>query len=240
MSQANQDFRAAINAMNARRAVAIMPKAEGLVGARNHRDPNCQCRDCQAIFQNEHTLRTIPGPLRQPVPDRSMTNAAIAERTLNQLKNAGTNLYREMVGILPVGHRMQEAVRARVLDNTPVLGSCRIGRVPLFRDGNLFTWAEFHLTNFDARLDTRRNRKFYNSASIEEAVNGGAKFYGVAVLTDRFGNTLDFNRNVGDQGLYYQTKDKAIAAYAIAGISTGKSLSELKDLDRNNFLTGKK
>ncbi len=234
MYQANQSFKMALDAMNSRQSIGMMPPAERIIG-KPHNDRNCTCNDCRNIFQSEATLRMVPAVGNGPLPDRSQTNTEIAAKTVMAMKSAGIDFYNKMNPLLPSGHRMREAIRARALDNRPMLGACRIGRVPLFQEGRFYTWAEFHLTNFDAVLDTRRNRKFYDVASLERSVKSGGLFYGVAVLTDKDGNTLDFNRDVGKNGLYYQTKSQVEAAYAMAGISTGLSLNQLKEMDRKNF-----
>lgn len=236
MNQASQSFKAALDAMNSRRQGSIMRPAQALVPAKTaHGERDCGCDECRLIFRSDATLRTVPAVGSGPVPDRSMTAIEIAARTTALMQAAGTNFFNEINGLMPSGHRMKQAIQARTLNNYPMLGNCRVGRVPLFREGRYDTWIEFHLTNFDATLDTRQNRKFYDMGSLEKSLKGGSLFYGVAVLTDRDGNTLDFNRNVGDRGLYYQTKDKAVATYAMAGISTGLSLNKLKEMDRKNF-----
>jgi hypothetical protein len=236
MSQANQSFKAALDAMHTRQQGSIMRPAQGIIKPNAvHNDRNCDCKDCRLIFRSEATLRTVPAVGNGPLPDRSLTPVEIAAKTIALMQSAGASFYGEMSKALPVGHRMKEAIRARALNNQPMLGHCRVGRVPLFQEGRYQTWAEFHLTNFDAMLDTRQNRKFYDVSSLERSVKAGGLFYGVAVITDTQGNTLDFNREVGDRGLYYQTKNKAEAAYAMAGISTGLSVNKLKELDQKNF-----
>jgi hypothetical protein len=221
--------------MNAR-SRGIIPAAQGIVDEKRHFDRDCDCDACRMVFRSGSTLKTVPAVGSGPLPDRSGTAVEIAQKTIMAMHNAGVNFHQEISGILPSGHRMQEAIRARVLPNHPFLGHCRIGRVPISKNGNRYTWAEFHLTNFAAKLDTRINRQFYSGQSLQDAVKAGSLFYGVAVITDKQGNTLDFNREVGDMGVCFETRDKAHAAYAMAGISTGMSLAQLKELDRKNFI----
>lgn len=234
MNQASQSFKTAMDALHSRQQGSFTQPAQSVLKPKAaHND--CNCADCRTLFRNDATLKTVSAVGNAPLPDRSLTAVEIAAKTVILMQSVGTSFYKEMATVMPTGHRMKEAIRARALNNQPILGHCRVGRVPLFQEGRFQTWAEFHLTNFDATLDTRQNRKFYDVASLEQSVKAGGLFYGVAVITDLQGNTLDFNRDVGDRGLYYQTKAKAEAAYAMAGISTGLSLNELKELDQNNF-----
>ncbi len=55
------------------------------------------------------------------------------------------------------------------------------------------------------------------------------------MICDSEGRRLKFDKRVGSNGIYYQTKSEAAALYAIAGLSANKSRDQLKELDRNNF-----
>ena len=167
-----------------------------------------------------------------PAGPSRITNAELARRTIGLLKQAGEQFHQKVDQRLPQGHRMQKAVLAQLLQDVPHLGTCRIGRVPLFRDGQIYSIAEFYVTNFDAKLSTG-SPHFYTYD--EKALQKGGMFYGVGVYTDRFGRRLAFDRRFGDGGIYFQTKEEAVALYAMAGIATGRSLAELKQMDRNNF-----
>lgn len=242
MNHASQNFAAAIEAVNARNRPPTMPRAEG-INSGMHQPGRCSCDRCRTEFRSDQSIRSRPNnaPIQFPAPaivrpQQPLTNAQIADKTLASLKGAGQGFYDEINRVLHGEHKMRKAIRPKLLDNIPYLGSCRIGVVPISKEGeNRWSVAEFHLTNFDAHLSTERNKQFFSGKSIEEAVKGGALFYGVSVFTDRFGNTIDFDRRNGSRGLYFQTKDKAVAAYAMAGISTGKRLNELKEMDRKNF-----
>lgn len=161
-----------------------------------------------------------------------MTRAELARQTLQLLSGAGEQFHGKVESRLPEGHRMKKAILAELLEGIPYLGTCRIGRVPLYKNGTLFSVAEFYVTNFDAKLSTR-SPHFFNYG--EEALKGGAMFYGVGIVADKYGRRLAFDRRFGDEGLYFQTKEEAVALYAMASIATGKSIAELKQLDRNNF-----
>ena len=163
---------------------------------------------------------------------RAITRAELARQTLALLSGAGEQFHGKVESRLPEGHRMKKAILAELLEGVPHLGTCRIGRVPLYKNGSLFSIAEFYVTNFDAKLSTR-SPHFFNYA--EDALKGGAMFYGVGIFADKYGRRLAFDRRFGDEGLYFQTKEEAVALYAMASIATGKSLAELKQLDRNNF-----
>jgi len=93
--------------------------------------------------------------------------------------------------------------------------------------------AEFYVTNFDAKITTQ-SKNFYNYPSPVEALETGPKFFGIGIIADQYGRRLNFDTRFGESGVYYQTKDEALASYAIAAISTGKSFAELLSLDKNN------
>lgn len=167
----------------------------------------------------------------EPAASR-ITRAELARQTIKLLSGAGEQFHEKVESRLPDGHRMKKAILAELLEGVPHLGTCRIGRVPLYKNGELISIAEFYVTNFDAKLSTR-SRHFFNYG--DDALKGGAMFYGVGIFADRFGRRLAFDKRIGDDGIYFQTKEEAKAIYAMAGIATGKSLAELKQLDRNNF-----
>ncbi len=77
---------------------------------------------------------------------------------------------------LPDGHRMDKAVLAELIKGSAILGTCRIGRVPLYRENDLTTYVEFYVTNFDTKLSTTGDH-FYNYN--KNAISLGAVFYGV-------------------------------------------------------------
>lgn len=167
----------------------------------------------------------------EPVAGR-ITPAELARQTIRLLSGAGEQFHQKVDARLPEGHRMKKAILAELLEGVPHLGTCRIGRVPLYKNGELISVAEFYVTNFDAKLSTS-GRHFFNYG--DDALKGGAMFYGVGIFADRFGRRLAFDRRFGDEGIYFQTKEEAKAIYAMAGIATGKSMAELRQLDRNNF-----
>jgi hypothetical protein len=43
----------------------------------------------------------------------------------------------------------------------------------------------------------------------------------------------DFDRRLGRQGLYFQTKDLTKAIYGIASISTGMTVEQLLEIEKN-------
>jgi hypothetical protein len=174
----------------------------------------------------------VPAKLVIPPSSKLTTPEEVAKRTLSALTEAGDEMHGVIASRLPEGHRMDMAILAQLLKGSPVLGTCRIGRVPLYSEGDLTTFVEFYVTNFDTRLSTAGDH-FYNYD--RNAVSRGAVFYGVGMICDRYGHRLRFDRRVGNDGIYYQTKSEAAALYAIAGLSSNKSRDQLMELDRNNF-----
>lgn len=233
MNQASRDFTDAIAKMQSR---GIAPPAgTSLVLAPGSRPPaGMEVVSGKYIdwFDQQRGVR----PLEAPAVKRAMTERELGERTVKMLKDSGQALHAKIEKRLPTGHRMQQAILAQLLNGVPYLGTCRIGRVPLARTGPkgaFITMAEFYVTNFDANLSTQA-KHFYNYSSPERALEGGAKFFGLGIITDLQGRRLSFDKRFGNGGVYYQTKDEALATYAIAAISTGKSFSELLGLDKAN------
>jgi hypothetical protein len=183
-------------------------------------------------FEGERTIKDLRSPpVRKTVPEREL-----AAKTLGILRDAGVQMHDKIARVLPRGHRMEHAVLAELLKNIPYLGTCRIGRVPLGRtgpDNRFFSVAEFYVTNFDANITTQ-GKHFYNYASTEAALEAGPKFFGIGIIADQYGRRLNFDKRFGESGVYYQTKDEALAHYAIAAISTGRSFSELLSMDKKN------
>lgn len=183
-------------------------------------------------FDGQRTIQELRAPaVKKTEPEREL-----AEKTLGILRDAGTQMHDKIARALPHGHRMEHAVLAELLKNIPYLGTCRIGRVPIGRvgpEGKFLSMAEFYVTNFDAKITTR-GKHFYNYPSSEAALEAGPKFFGIGIIADRYGRRLNFDKRFGDSGVYYQTKDEALATYAIAAISTGRSFSELLSMDKKN------
>jgi hypothetical protein len=233
MNQASRDFTDAMASLQSRRSQSGQGTALTLGSDRVPRG------DVEIItpryvdwFNGERTIREI----REPAPKPSVPERELGKKTLAAMTEAGVVFHDKIARALPGDHRMESAILAELIKNIPYLGTCRIGRVPLGRTGpqkRFFSVAEFYVTNFDANLSTS-GKHFYNYQSPVGALEAGPKFFGIGIITDGQGRRLSFDKRFGDGGVYYQTKDEALAAYAIASISTGRSFSELLSMDKRN------
>ncbi len=183
-------------------------------------------------FDSDVGFRAVP----KPQPKAEVSANELAEKTLGMLAETGTAFHDRIAGRLPTGHRMHKAILAELLRNIPYLGTCRIGRVPLRQDGDRISVAEFYVTNFDAKISTQ-TRHFYNSP--KQMLENSSMFFGVGIFADKYGRRLGFDERFGDAGVYFQTKNEVEALYLMASISSGKSIGQLKMLDRNNFNSAK-
>ena len=153
-------------------------------------------------------------------------NEATRKLTRTIMEQTGVSTYNSVAGRMPEGSRLRKAIEARVLDQNPFHGVCRVGRVILGRNLDEFSAAEFYVTNFDAKLDTTA-RSFYTPTNLK-----GGMFFGVGVIIDPSGRPKRFDLGRGIDGMYFQTKDLGKALYAIASISTGMSIEQLMEIDR--------
>ncbi|NTF16980.1 hypothetical protein G6L37_00875 [Agrobacterium rubi] len=176
-------------------------------------------------FEGQHLAapaRIHPDPVK--VVD---IHEATRKLTCAIMEQAGTKTYSSVAVRMPESSRLRRAIEARALDYNPLHGVCRVGRVILGRNDDEFTAAEFYVTNFDAKLDTA-SRSFYTPTDRK-----GGMFFGVGVIIDKTGRPKRFDRHSGREGMYFQTKDLGKAIYAIASISTGMSIEQLMEIDRN-------
>lgn len=233
MNQASRDFSNAIVSMQARHSQS-RPGTSLVVANGMPPPPGTAVVTPKYVdwFEGQRTIQE----LRAPAVKKTVSERELAEKTLGILRDAGTQMHDKIARALPHGHRMERAVLAKLLKNIPYLGTCRIGRVPIGRvgpEGRFLSMAEFYVTNFDAKITTQ-GRHFYNYPSTEAALEAGPKFFGIGIIADQYGRRLNFDKRFGDAGVYYQTKDEALATYAIAAISTGRSFSELLSIDKKN------
>ncbi|MES5100598.1 hypothetical protein ABUK73_20410 [Agrobacterium sp. BA1120] len=174
--------------------------------------------DGDAVQQFPRTF--LPGaPLDLHEATRKLTCAV--------MEQIGTKTYGSVSVRMPQGSRLRRSIEARTPTASPLHGVCRVGRVILDRQDDEFTAAEFYVTNFDAKLDTSL-RNFYTPID-----GASGMFFGVGVVIDKTGRAKRFDLNHGKDGVYFQTKDLARAIYAIASISTGMSIEQLMEIDRN-------
>lgn len=233
MNQASRDFTAALASMQARHAPP-KPGTSIIVADGQPTGSSVEMVAPKYVdwFNGQRTIRD----LRTPAVKKTLSEHELAEKTLAILRESGQAMHDKVSKRLPHGHRMESAVLAELLKGVSFLGTCRIGRVPIGRtgpQGKFISMAEFYVTNFDANLTTG-GKHFYNYSTPLSALESGPKFFGIGIITDSHGRRLNFDKRFGDGGVYYQTKDEALATYAIAAISTGKSFAELLSLDRNN------
>lgn len=233
MNQASRDFSDAIASMQAKHSQSKPGTSVALAkGVPPPQGMTVVVPKYVDWFDGQRTIQD----LRAPVVKKTTTERELAAKTLGILRDAGVQMHDKIAKALPQGHRMEQAVLAELLKNIPYLGTCRIGRVPLGRagpDNRFYSVAEFYVTNFDANITTQ-GKHFYNYASTESALEAGPKFFGIGIIADRYGRRLNFDKRFGESGVYYQTKDEALAHYAIAAISTGRSFKELLSMDKKN------
>jgi hypothetical protein len=233
MNQASRDFTDALASMQARHALP-KPGTSLIVHDRHSPGGAIEVTAPKYVdwFEGQRSIRE----LRAPAVKKTMSERELAEKTLTILRDSGQAMHDKVSKRLPHGHRMESAVLAELLKGVSFLGTCRIGRVPIGRtgpQGRFISMAEFYVTNFDANLTTA-GKHFYNYTTPISALESGPKFFGIGIITDRHGRRLNFDKRFGDGGVYYQTKDEALATYAIAAISTGKTFAELLSQDKNN------
>ncbi|MFA1672951.1 DUF6656 family protein [Rhizobium mongolense] len=154
-----------------------------------------------------------------------MAVAEVAAATKENLSILGDDASDLFTSKLPVGHKMRKAIRSSILQGIPYLGTCKFGEIITDRGQDKYGVTQIFIANFDGNLDTTEGANFYNPSSREF----DQMFYGVHIIVDRFGNTLGFNRNRGNNGIAFKTKDITKALYSIASVSTGLSVEALQE-----------
>lgn len=153
-----------------------------------------------------------------------MAVAEVAAATKENLSILGDDANALFASKLPADHKMRKAIRASLLSNIPYLGACKFGEILTDRGQDKYGVTQIFIANFDGNLDTTEGANFYNPSSREF----DQMFYGVHIIVDRFGNPLGFNRDRGNNGIAFKTKDITKALYSIASASTGLSMEALQ------------
>lgn len=186
-------------------------------------------------FEGDRLRR--PAPIAAPavvrhvpaVVDLKTEREKQVELTLATMNMVGAKTYDIVAPRLPAASALKKSLLAKVLPDFPRLGVCRVGSVILDQTGrDDFSAAEFYVTNFDAELSTTAHR-FYTPKSDQL----GGMFFGIGVIQDGEGNVRSFDRRFGRKGLYFQTKDLTKAIYGIASISTGMTVKQLLEMEKN-------
>ncbi len=153
-----------------------------------------------------------------------MAAAEVAAITKENMAILGEDACELFVSRLPREHRLRKAIRSAVLPTAPYLGLCKFGEVLTDRVGDNFHITQIFITNFDGNVETS------DSGSLCTPISN--KFdqmqFGVHVIVDRLGNRIGFDRNRGQDGLAFKTKNIGQALYHIASESTGLSIEALQ------------
>ena len=156
--------------------------------------------------------------------DPSMAAAEVAAITKENMAILGTDACDLFVSRLPREHRMRKAIRSAVLPSVPYFGLCKFGEVVADRVDDTFHITQIFITNFDGEVETSGKANFCTP------INN--KFdqmrFGVHVIVDRLGNRIGFDRERGEDGLAFKTKNIGQALFHIASESTGLSLEVLQ------------
>jgi hypothetical protein len=181
-------------------------------------------------FEGQHVA--APAVIRREIPQvvdiRSARDKQV-QLTLDTMNIVGAQTYDIVAPRLPKASSLKKTLQAKVLPEFPKLGVCRIGSVILEQNGrDDYSAAEFYVTNFDAELSTTAQR-FYTPKSDQL----GGMFFGIGVIQDGAGNVRSFDRRLGRKGLYFQTKEITKAIYGIASISTGMTIEQLLEMEKN-------
>ena len=154
-----------------------------------------------------------------------MAIAEVAAATKENLSILGDDASDLFTSKLPAGHKMRKAIRSSTLQGIPYLGTCKFGEIITDRGQDKYGVTQIFIANFDGNLDTSEGANFYDPSSREF----DQMFYGVHIIVDRFGNPLGFNRDRGNNGIAFKTKDITKALYSIASASTGLSVEALQE-----------
>ncbi|MCX8999577.1 hypothetical protein NOF55_20945 [Rhizobiaceae bacterium BDR2-2] len=153
--------------------------------------------------------------LRQITDD--MTAGEVADATRENLALIGEETCKRITAKLPSGHTLHKAVRAATLLSAPHLGACKFGEIITDYEHDRYDLVQVFLANFSGQLDTSDTTHFLKplSRSYDQM------FFGLHVQVDRAGNPLGFNRNLGVNGIAFQTRDLVKAFFHVAATSTG-------------------
>ncbi|MBB4230736.1 DUF6656 family protein [Rhizobium mongolense] len=153
----------------------------------------------------------------------NMAAAEVAAATKENLSILGDDASDLFTSKLPAGHKLRKTIRSSLLPGIPYLGSCKFGEIVTDRGQDRYAVTQMFIANFDGDLDTSEGANFYKPVNRDF----GQMFYGVHIIVDRFGNPLGFDRDRGDNGIAFKTKDVTKALYSIASASTGLSIEAL-------------
>lgn len=171
---------------------------------------------------NREPMATSMKKFRQIDP--SMAAAEVASITKENMAILGADACDLFVSRLPREHRMRKAIRSAVLPTAPYFGLCKFGEVVVERAADKFHITQIFITNFDGEVETSDNANFCTPVNNKF----DQMLFGVHVIVDRLGNRIGFDRERGEDGLAFKTKNIGQALFHIASESTGIPLEVLQ------------
>jgi hypothetical protein len=122
-----------------------------------------------------------------------------------------------------------------LVENFPHLGYCGFGAITIRKPNGDNYVVRLHFANFNARIDTTPDAKFFDAKSI----NRGAMFFGVAFCSD--GNrSLVIDRSVHRAGIAFITAEPMQALEYAIHMRTGVTAEKWRQLATQHTSVGKR
>ena len=153
-----------------------------------------------------------------------MAAGQIMAITKDNLAILGEDASRLFMEKLPEAHRMRRAIRSSVLSKFPHLGVCKFGEIITEKNDDGHRVTQVFVANFDGVLNPFKVDDFCTPISR----GFDQMFYGIHIVVDRNGNVRGLDRDRGQNGIAFRTKDMANALFSVASLSTGLSMEALK------------
>lgn len=160
---------------------------------------------------------------------KTMKPEDILKLTMSNLALMGQSEIDLILKLLPESHslRRPKTFRPMPLRKMPYLGSCKVGEVIVREHNGKYLVNQIYMANFEADLDTSGQGDLFHGIT-REVCNKPRMYYGLNVVVDRVGQALGFDRTAGNDGIAFQTNDKAEAVWQIAAASTHQTVEQLR------------
>jgi hypothetical protein len=159
-------------------------------------------------------------------------NRAVAEKMAKMTKERVTKVAEAnydriaaRVNVLPNAD-LRRSIAFGLIPGHVTHGACRFAQV-VEDTGSGYEVVRFFLSNGDVKVDPTAGSRYLQ---LLDSSKETATWFGLGMRLDRDGNFIEFNRDVGENGLLFVTHDPTEAFVNIAATAVGRDVGDFRSL----------